>query len=215
MRNARLALSLLVATTLAACGGSGATPTPSGASFDPEGSWQLVAANVAGPEVPILDEHPITLTIEGSEINGTAACNSYGGRLTVSDGRLEIGDLGMTAMGCEEPAMTAEAAYMSALSAVTSIEPDGEQLVLRGPEVELRFDALPEPPTSELVDTAWVLETIFVGDASPYASLRRAAGDERTHRRAPLRARRCNRSSHIFRRSARGTPSPAARSPRG
>jgi heat shock protein HslJ len=166
MRIARSALPLVLASTLAGCGESGAAPTPTDARFDSAGSWQLVEANVAGPEVPILDDHPITLTIEGSEISGTAACNSYGGRLTVRDDRLEVEDLGMTAMACEEPAVSAEAAYVSALLAATSIERDGAQLVLRGPEMVLRFDALPEPPTSELVDTAWVLETIFVGDVA-------------------------------------------------
>jgi heat shock protein HslJ len=139
---------------------------PTGGSFDPDGSWQLITGRANGSDVPILDDHPITLTIEGSEIGGTAACNSFGGRLTVSDGRLQIEDLGMTAMACEEAAMAAEAAFTSALAAVTSIEGDGHQLVLRGPDVELRFDSLPEPPTSELADTTWVLETVFVGDVA-------------------------------------------------
>ena len=49
---------------------------------------------------------------------------------------------------------------------VTAIRSDGEQLVLEGPGIELRFDALPEPPTADLVDTIWILDTLFVGDVA-------------------------------------------------
>ncbi len=119
-----------------------------------------------GAEIPLVDGRSVTMTIEGSEIGGTAACNHYGGRLSVTGGRLAIGDLAMTAMGCEEPVMASESAFMAALSAVETIGGDGEQLVLRGPDVELRFDALAPPPTADLVDTTWILDTLFVGDVA-------------------------------------------------
>jgi heat shock protein HslJ len=158
---------LAVALILAACGSAGGpTPSPSGNPFEPQGSWELTSGRVDGVEIPIVEEHPITLTIEGAEIGGTAACNSYGGRLTVTDGRLEIRDLGMTAMACEEPMMAAESAYTAALAAVESIGGEHGELVLSGPNVELRFSALPPPPTAEVVDTTWVLETVFVGDVA-------------------------------------------------
>ena len=158
---------LAVALMLTACGSVGTPPTsPNGDPFDPRGSWELRSGTVNGAEIPIVADHPITVTIEGSEIGGTAACNSYGGRLTVTDGRLEIRDLGMTAMGCEEPVMAAEAAYTAALSAVESIGGEGGELVLSGPNVELRFSALAPPPTAEVVDTVWVLDTLFVGDVA-------------------------------------------------
>ena len=99
-------------------------------------------------------------------MGGTAACNSYGGRLRVEAGRLEIGELGMTAMACADDVMAAEAAYTRALDRVDGLRRDGEELVLVGPDVELRFEPLPEPPTAELVDTAWVLDSVFVGDVA-------------------------------------------------
>ena len=160
-------LFLAVALMLTGCGSVGTPPiSPSEDPFDPQGSWELSSGTVNGAEIPIVAGHPITVTIEGSEIGGTAACNSYGGRLTVTDGRLEIRDLGMTAMGCEEPVMAAEAAYTAALGAVESIGDEGGELVLSGPNVELRFSALAPPPTAEVVDTVWVLETLFVGDVA-------------------------------------------------
>lgn len=181
MRTPGSALTLVAAVLLAACGSAGApTPSPSDEAFDPEGSWQLTSGRAGGAEIPIVEDHPITLTIEGSEIGGTSACNTYGGRLTVTDGRLEITDLGMTMMGCEEPVMAAEGAYASALAGVESIGGEGDELVLRGPDVELRFAALAPPPTSELIDTTWVLETVFVGDVAASTVGERATLELRT-----------------------------------
>ena len=74
-------------------------------------------------------------------------------------------DLGMTAMGCEEPVMAAEAAYTAAIAGVDN-GGEGGELVLSGPNVELRFSALTPPPTASVVDTVWVLETLFVGDVA-------------------------------------------------
>lgn len=167
MQPARRFSLLAAALMLAACGSVGSpSPDTSEDPFDPQGSWELTSGSIDGAEIRVVDDHPITLTIEGAEVGGTAACNSYGGRLTVTDGRLEIRDLGMTAMGCEEPVMAAEAAYTAALAAVSSMGGDGGELVLGGPNVELRFSALAPPPTAEVVDTRWVLETLFVGDVA-------------------------------------------------
>lgn len=156
---------LLLVLVIGACGSPGATPTP-GAELDIEGSWQLTSGRTDAGAVPIIDDHPITLTITGTQISGTAACNGYGGRLTMLDGRLTIEDLSMTLMGCEEPIAASEAAYTAALGAITAITRDGDELVLSGPTAELRFMRLPPPPTAELVDTTWVLETVFVGDVA-------------------------------------------------
>jgi heat shock protein HslJ len=167
MRRPDSAPALVAAILLAACGSGGApSSSPSGERFDPQGSWQLTSGRAGGAEIPIVDDHPITLTIEGSQIGGTSACNTYGGRLTVTGGRLEITELGMTMMGCDQPAMAAEAAYTSALAGVNSIGNGGDELVLRGPDVELRFTSLAPLPTAELIDTSWVLETVFVGDVA-------------------------------------------------
>lgn len=155
----------LLALVLAACGQPNPTTDPG--DGDPQGSWQLVEGSVNGQAVPILDEYRITLTLEGSRISGTAACNSYGGVLSVEGGRLRIEDLAQTAMAClDEEAMTAEAIYMSGLGAADSIGLDGEELLIQGPGVELRFVELAPPPTAELVDTVWTLETLVMGDVA-------------------------------------------------
>jgi len=130
------------------------------------GDWVLTGGSIDGVDAPVLDDHRITLTITGSRIGGTAACNSYGGELAMGADGLRLENLAQTEMACEEPAMAAEAAYLGALARVREILRDGEELVARGDGVDLHFAAVPPPPTSELVDTVWVLDTVLVGDVA-------------------------------------------------
>lgn len=161
MRSLPLLLLLLF---LAGCAGSAAPSPSSDVAID--GSWQLISGRTAAGEVPIIPGWPVTLTIEGTAVAGTAACNSYAGRLVGASGRLSFDELGMTAMGCEPDVMASESAYAAALERIDEIGRDGEELVLSGPDAELRFTRLAPPPTADLVDTQWVLETVFVGDVA-------------------------------------------------
>lgn len=161
---------VLLAVVLAACGSPSVSVAPSASTeADPIGAWQLASAIVDGQELELLDDHPVTAVIDASTIGGRSACNEYGGRIEVAGDGIRIGEVEMTAMGCApDEVMTLEAAYVAALGRVRAIEVIGGQLALRGEEVDLRFDPLPEPPVAELVDTTWILETMFVGDvASP------------------------------------------------
>ncbi len=171
MRHATLAIALL----LTACGSAGTAPTapPSATGageLDLDGTWQLTA----GTDVPIVDDYPITLTFTGSEVGGTSACNEYGGRVARAGGTFSIGELGGTDMACKGDVMAAEAAYLAALREVAAIAREGEELVLSGPDAELRFSRLAEPPTAELVEHLWVLETLVVGDVATPAMGERA-----------------------------------------
>lgn len=161
-------LAALLVLVLAACGqSSSSTPPRESGDGDPQGDWQLVEGTVDGAEVPIFEDHRITLSLEGSRIGGTSACNSYGGTLAVGGGRLRIEDLAQTAMACvDEAAMTAEAIYMSGLAVAESIGLDGDELLIEGPGVQLRYVELAPPPTAELVDTIWMLQTLVMGDVA-------------------------------------------------
>jgi heat shock protein HslJ len=177
---------LVLMLLLAACSAPLAAPSASqlvegddGAGV--EGTWLLTTGTNGDGGVPIIDDHPITLTIEGTELSGVAACNRYGGRFTpVGDG-VTVREIGMTAMGCEEAIAASEAAYIAALQHVMNVQRDGDELLLTGPQVELRFSRQPEPPTTEMIDTTWVLETLFVGDVASAAvgdpATLRIAGD--------------------------------------
>jgi len=169
MRQATITL-LALAGLLAACGAGQAAPSvPAASPGDVVGTWVLTGGTIDGDNAPVLADHRITMTITGSTIGGTAACNSYGGEITMDADGLHLANLGQTDMACEDPAMAAEAAYTAALVRVREIVRDGDELVAGGDGVELRFAALPPPPTADLIGTTWVLETVLVGDvaASP------------------------------------------------
>lgn len=160
-----VALSVLVS----ACGVHQGPPGPSdpGASDGPiVGDWVLTGGSIDGAGAPVLDDHRITLTITGRQIGGSAACNSYGGAIEAGADGLRLENLMQTDMACEEPAMSAESAYLAALARVRALVREGDELVARGEGVELRFAALPPPPTAELVGTQWVLDTVLVGDVA-------------------------------------------------
>lgn len=148
----------MLAAALAACGAQGAPADPAPSEGPVVGDWVLVGGSIDGVDTPILEDHRITLTIDGSQIGGVAACNQYGGEITVAGDGLLLEDLVHTDIGCEEPAMSAEVAFIGALARVREIERDGDQLVASGDGVELRFAALEPPPTADLVETPWLLE---------------------------------------------------------
>lgn len=138
-----------------------------------EGAWQLTGGTHAGEPIPIVDSHPITLNLESGQINGTAACNGYGGKFELSGSSFSIVEgLAVTEMACQpEEVMRSERAFLDAIAAVDKVELTNEGLVLTGPETELRFEALAPVPTTDLVGTVWVLDGLVDGDAvtSPMA----------------------------------------------
>lgn len=168
---------LLLAALIAACayvpGGAGtgsatASPSPDGTAngHGLAGSWVLTDGTGPTGPIQILDDHRITLVIEGEEVGGRAACNIYGGTLAVDGDSIHISALSMTEMACDEPAMSAEAAYLASIGAVVSWERNGDELVLSGPEAELIFELQPPVPDEEIVGTAWVLESLLQGAAA-------------------------------------------------
>jgi heat shock protein HslJ len=162
---AALAALLLVA----ACGGASVTTAPSEppAGLDPEDPWQLTAWSINGEplEPELTDDARITLVVEGSNVSGESACNQYFGEFTLVGGRVTLGGLGGTEMACAEPIMALETSYLARLAQVDAARMDGQDLVLTGAQLELRFAPLEPPPAAELVATEWVLDSLVRGDA--------------------------------------------------
>jgi heat shock protein HslJ len=159
----RTALLLAAALVLAACGGT-REPAAEGTP-DPEGDWVLVEGR--GPDGPLalVEDSPVTLTVDGERWGGVAACNSYQGSVSLDGDRLMFDDgIAVTEMAClDEDVMALEAGYLAALAAAERVERRGEQLVLSGPDVELVFDAVPPEPDAALVGTVWRLESLVDG----------------------------------------------------
>jgi heat shock protein HslJ len=77
--------------------------------------------------------------VVGTEISGTSACNQYGGQFILDGSEISIGDLYSTMMMCTPEVMAVEIPYTAALSAVDTVVMDGDELVMTGPGIELRF----------------------------------------------------------------------------
>jgi heat shock protein HslJ len=146
---------------LAACGDA----DPVAAGEDVDGVWELVEGRGPDGPLPLVDGHPVTLNIEGSQLGGNA-CNHYGATLTRDGNSVRIGELEATAMACEPAVMEVESAYFSALGDVDRVARDGDTLTLSGPSAELRFAPVPPVPTADLVGTTWTLETLIQGETA-------------------------------------------------
>jgi heat shock protein HslJ len=71
------------------------------------------------------DDNPVTLSVRGDVVAGTAPCNTYRGSITLDGDHVEITDLARTLRACSEPTMAAEDELVAALEAVdTIVEPD-------------------------------------------------------------------------------------------
>lgn len=132
-------MALVTAILVTACGGA-AGPGSGGAA--PDGDWILRSGTSGGTEVSIVDGYDITLSIDGDDWGGTAACNSYGGTVTVDGSQISPVEVWQTEMACpEDGVMESEAQYLDAFRQVSSLEVVDDELVLRDDpsDTELTF----------------------------------------------------------------------------
>lgn len=135
-----------------------------------DGAWTLVSGTHDGARLQLIDNAPLTLTIEGTAVSGHAACNGFSGSATISGSQFRLGDLASTMMGCDQPIMALESAYHAALGAVREARRSGDRLTLTGDGVELAYTLTPPTPDAALVETDWQLETMLTGGAASNAA---------------------------------------------
>ncbi len=137
-----------------------------------DGFWLLIRGVLDGEEIVFVDGWDVTMNLDGDQIGGTAACNGYGGSVTLGDefelgGSFEIGELSWTEMGCEPAVMELEQRYLTALDAVDSYElADTLSLGRTGAGTSLVYERVEPVADAELVGTTWVLDTVITGDAA-------------------------------------------------
>ena len=133
-----LLLVAVAGLTLSAC----AEPGEPGASDPTESAWVLQSGTLEGAAIPIVDDHPITLTFDPDleEAGGVSACNNYFGGYTISGAEISFSDLGQTMMACEpEEVMDSETKYLRAMALVGGFTATEDTLTLTGDGVELVF----------------------------------------------------------------------------
>jgi heat shock protein HslJ len=161
-----LAIALL--TVVAACSAltppSGPTPGPTdltGRTFLSTG----VIENSTQRDL-VRDTH-IRVEFGNGQLGASAGCNLLGGPYELIDGRLVVGPIHATEMGCD-PARHAQDEWLAAfLGAQPTIAVEDMTLVLEagGTRITLADRRVVEPDL-ELVGPLWVLETIIDGEAA-------------------------------------------------
>ena len=148
---------------------SGCSLLHGGTSASLDGQWQLEAGTNQGQPVPIVAGSRITLNVDGTQVGGGAACNTYGGSIKLAGSSVAISALSMTEMACQEDLMASEAAYLAALPRVTTAARNGNSLVLTGPQVELRYARVAPVANAAFTGTTWVLESLISGETASSA----------------------------------------------
>lgn len=186
LHRSSLLLIVAVLVSVAACGADDASPSEPASTLPPpttgadgadagetlDGSWTLTSGHLDGERIVLVEGWDVTLVIDGDQIQGTAACNGYGGSVAIGDefglgGSFAVGELAWTEMACEPAVMDVEQQYLAALQAVDSYElVTTLSLGTSGVGTSLVFDRLPPVPTADVVGTTWVLDTYIEDDAA-------------------------------------------------
>ena len=93
-------------------------PTPSPAPVPlPGTSWTLKSyVDSDSTSFPVPTGITITAVFSGTDISGSAGCNTYSGSYTVSGSSITFGTMAVTGRLCADDVNAAEAAYLDALT---------------------------------------------------------------------------------------------------
>ena len=139
VRHLILTAATLLALALAtACGE--AAPVTGEPPEELDGDWRLVEGHGPDGQIPIVEGHDITLSIEDGDWGGTAACNSYSATVETDSGSLRVTELLQTEMACPGTGvMESEQAYLAAFDRVSGFTVTEDELTLHGTDVGLGF----------------------------------------------------------------------------
>jgi heat shock protein HslJ len=125
--------SIALLLAIVGCGG----PEPVAPSLDLGGTWTVTTV---GERVPVDLSEPRIQFTESGEIRGSTGCNDFRGQVDIEDGRMRIGRLIQTDMGCLGPVGDLEAAFLRALTAADRISVTDGVLIQNGPGGEIRAE---------------------------------------------------------------------------
>jgi heat shock protein HslJ len=142
---------LLIAIAISACGSETLRPQADATgSVSHGGVWKLQSGTGPLGEVPLVEGWDISIKMAKGRAEGRAACNAYGGRVTISGSSIKARRFFINQMGCSPVVSRSEQPYMAALLEVDTIARNGETLTLSGPEVELIFREVARSPHNRL-----------------------------------------------------------------
>lgn len=154
-----LALAFGMTLALTACAAASA-PQLAGKDY--------VAAKVTdgGQDRPLVPGTKLRLSFSATDIVASAGCNHMSGTYRIDGGRLVVGDLATTEMGCEPDLMAQDQWFGALLGAGAAARIVANDLVLEAGSVTITFvDREVAEPDAKLVGPTWTVESIVTGDA--------------------------------------------------
>ena len=116
-------------------------PPPQLAGVD----WKVTSFNNGRQAVVgVLGESKLTLSFEDGKVTGSAGCNSFHGTYATEGSRLQLGPLATTRRACEEPLMTQEREFLTALASAVTWSIDGNVLDMHRADGERAIWAVSE-----------------------------------------------------------------------
>ena len=157
----RLLAGIIVAVALVAAGcavGGAASPSPAtleGRTF--------LSTKVQGHD--LVPGSTVRMTFQAGQLGIGAGCNQMSGAYSIVDGRLAMGQMMTTEMGCEPPLM-AQDLWVGAFIGGATVTIAGDTLTLKNGDVTMTLtDRVVADPNRPLEVTRWVADGIVSGDA--------------------------------------------------
>jgi heat shock protein HslJ len=101
-------------------------------------TWTLMSYGDAENPTVVLDDTLITLEFALEGISGDAGCNRYNAGFSYEGNTLSISPIAATRRACDEPIMTQEFFYLSALGAATGFQREEDTLQIFYIDLETR-----------------------------------------------------------------------------
>jgi heat shock protein HslJ len=163
-----LAGSLLV--VLAAC-----TSAPPAANVDGR-EFLSVRVTEGGRERPLVPGTRVRIGFSDGSLSASAGCNHIGGPYRIDGARLVVGELSMTAMGCDAARHAQDEWLSRFVGAGPAIALDGTDLVLEGGGTRVALvDSGVAEPSASLVGPVWAVEGLVTGETASSIPARTSA----------------------------------------
>jgi heat shock protein HslJ len=172
MRTKLTTTLLLLALALAGCGRGTVSQAGTAGATDGE-PWgrTFLSASVTenGQPRPLVTGTRITLNFveDGHRLGAQAGCNSMGGQASFAGGRMVVGDLATTEMGCDPPRHAQDEWLARFLTSRPEWSRDGSNLTLDNGTTRIVLeDKKVADPDRPLRGTKWVVDTIVDGESA-------------------------------------------------
>jgi len=168
MSTVRMAAILLTALLAGACAqpGDAGSPGPGAGAALADRTFLSTAVTENGAARALVAGTRIRLTVQpGGAVSFNAGCNHVSGKASFDGGKLVVGELATTEMGCD-PARHDQDDWLAAfVGAGPSWTLDGGVLKLRAGKTEITMqDEKTAAPDRPLTGTRWTVDTVVTGD---------------------------------------------------